>query len=64
MMAALPGRRDDGVGSGTAWSVRRGPADELGRWVSASLAELLQTDDHREGVAAFLEQREPTFVGK
>src|SRR5690349_8060085 len=29
--------------------------DELGQWVSASLAELFLTEDHREGVAAFLE---------
>jgi enoyl-CoA hydratase len=38
--------------------------DELGRWVSASLGELFGTDDHREGVAAFLEKREPTFHGR
>ena len=37
--------------------------DDLGRWVSASLAELFRTDDHREGVAAFLEKREPQYVG-
>jgi enoyl-CoA hydratase len=37
--------------------------DELGRWVSASLAELFQTDDHKEGVAAFLEKREPRYTG-
>jgi enoyl-CoA hydratase len=35
----------------------------LGTWVSTSLAELFRTDDHREGVAAFLERREPTFRG-
>ena len=36
---------------------------ELGRWVSTSLAELFRTDDHKEGVAAFLERREPNFTG-
>ena len=38
--------------------------DELGRWVAASLAELFRTDDHREGVAAFLERREPRYIGR
>ncbi len=37
---------------------------ELGAWVSASLGELFRTDDHREGVASFLEKREPRFVGR
>lgn len=36
---------------------------DLGRWVGASLAELFRTDDHREGVAAFLERREPNYTG-
>ncbi len=35
----------------------------LGAWVSATVAELFQTDDHKEGVAAFLERRPPVFHG-
>jgi len=37
--------------------------EELGRWVSASLAELFRTQDHKEGVAAFLEKREAHYTG-
>ena len=38
--------------------------DELGRWVSSTLAELFRTDDHREGVQAFLQKRTPNFTGR
>jgi enoyl-CoA hydratase len=38
--------------------------EELGRWVSASLAELFRTEDHREGVQAFLDKRVPVYHGR
>jgi enoyl-CoA hydratase/carnithine racemase len=37
---------------------------ELGAWVSTNLARLFQTADHREGVAAFLEKRPASYVGR
>ncbi len=37
---------------------------DLGAWVSGTLAELFRTEDHTEGVAAFLEKREPRYVGR
>ena len=36
----------------------------LGAWVTASLGELMRTEDHREGVAAFLDKREPRYTGR
>jgi enoyl-CoA hydratase/carnithine racemase len=38
--------------------------DDLGVWVSSTLGELFQTEDHREGVKSFLEKRDPVYVGR
>lgn len=37
---------------------------DLGRWVSSNLAELFRTEDHREGVASFLEKRPAVYRGR
>ena len=36
----------------------------LGRWVSTTLSDLFRTEDHREGVAAFLEKRPASYRGR
>jgi len=38
--------------------------NDLGAWVSASLTELFRTEDHREGVRAFLEKRPAKYQGR
>lgn len=37
---------------------------DLGTWVSSTLGRLFQTEDHKEGVASFLEKRPARYVGR
>ena len=41
-----------------------GDPREIGAWAIEKIRLLMQTEDHREGVASFLEKREPTFQGR
>ena len=41
-----------------------GEYEEMGNWIAQTLGTLFQTEDHKEGVASFLEKREPEFKGK
>ena len=41
-----------------------GDPRELGGWAIETIRRLMQTEDHREGVASFLEKRPPVFSGR
>jgi enoyl-CoA hydratase/carnithine racemase len=41
-----------------------GDPREIGAWAIEKIRLLMQTEDHREGVASFLEKRPPTFQGR
>ena len=41
-----------------------GDPRELGGWAIETIRALMKTEDHKEGVASFLEKREPVFRGR
>lgn len=40
-----------------------GDPREIGAWAMDKIRLLSETDDHKEGVASFLEKRDPVFTG-
>lgn len=41
-----------------------GDPREIGAWAIETIRKLMRTEDHKEGVASFLEKREPVFHGR
>ncbi|MBK8630834.1 MAG: enoyl-CoA hydratase/isomerase family protein [Sphingomonadales bacterium] len=41
-----------------------GDPREIGAWAISTIRRLMETEDHKEGVASFLEKREPVFNGR
>jgi enoyl-CoA hydratase/carnithine racemase len=40
-----------------------GDPREIGAWAISAIRRLMDTEDHKEGVASFLEKRAPVFTG-